>query len=1311
MKHIPYRVSAALGMALATLGGGGALLAQPLTKVDIAPPFQFVEPGSYTTGVGDAFTIMGWGTPFYSNMRFSVDNPDGDQNSTGDVMTFAHEEINGDFDKRVRITSIQNAAFPTDAWARGGLMVRTGTNHFKASLHIVAGNPTAGGGANSVQFAGRPLDGQDYTIFGRSYSGVAANLPNQWLRLRRVGDYFSAYVGTNGTSWTLIGERYQEWPEKVYVGAYASAGTEGTQAAVGFATYGTVPVNDITPPRLVSAGTIDKKLVGVKFSEPVKFSTAKNKANYRLSQGTINNILSGISGDAVYLEVSGLTDDNFSVTITGGIQDTAGNLIAANSVAQARALNWNSIDLGRIQNPNNRPTPGDDPYRVGRAVAISSDENPEVEVVAGGSNAWDPGDYIHYLYRTTPLSGNFDVTIAVSRYDRSARQGGYSNSGLMLRARPYRAGMEFTTDGTKVPMVANTTYLENSAPNRGAIPLWRLAEGGGYGNGNAGFSWSTIIGGIKGYYSGLRGLDASGRIDPQSSPNSARYLRIKREGTVYFFYASWDGVDWAQVDRRDLPALPNELLLGFSSMTDSGAFPPPFSAYGNNGHMMDPNDPLNPQNPAIDPPAPGGRSYMNESNYAAQRIKVFPNGVKTPLPVAFETANIRAADSLALDGTFTGTGTYSFNLSGGGTGYARNLPAPEDGSTGGDEMNFAYEEVTGDFDQQVRITAITSQFFNMFDGSPYVPFEGEPTPVDNWARGGLMVRASTNTYSALLKMTAGNPAGANAVQVLGRGLDAQRYTLFSRSYPGVTNAIPNLWMRIQRTGNAFSFYLSSDGVNWSLVAQRYQEMPATLLLGTYAAGAMDPNDFTNNPLQLLSRTTVRYADYKKVDLGDLVPPALLSAGTLDKKTVGVKFSEQVDSATAAVASNYTLSQGTVSSVKIGIGGDTAYLTVNGLTSDTFTVTVNGVKDHAGNAIAANSSVGAKAIGYVSQDLGSIQNPNARPTPGDDPYRVGQAVAISSDANPEVEIIGGGSNAWDPGDYVHYLYRSTPLVGDFDVSVAVSRYDRSANQGGYSNSGLMLRASPYLAGLEYTTAGTKVPMVANTTYLENSGPGRGAIPLWRETEGGGYGYGNAGFSWTTLIGGIKGYYTGLRSVDATGAVDVESAPASARFLRIKRVGNEFTFFASWDGSTWETVDTRTLDLPNTLLYGFSTMTDSGASAPPASAYGANGHTIDPQDPLNPYNPLIDPPVPGGRSFMNESNYAAQRIRLFPNGVVLGPPGPLTISNTGGSVTISWPGTGTLQAAPTVNGPWTPVANQTNPYPVTPSGGHTFYRLAR
>lgn len=43
----------------------------------------------------------------------------------------------------------------------------------------------------------------------------------------------------------------------------------------------------------------------------------------------------------------------------------------------------------------------------------------------------------------------------------------------------------------------------------------------------------------------------------------------------------------------------------------------------------------------------------------------------------------------------------------------------------------------------------------------------------------------------------------------------------------------------------------------------------------------------------------------------MVPPQLVSVGSLDRKTVGVKFSEPVSSATATVTANYTLSQGTV----------------------------------------------------------------------------------------------------------------------------------------------------------------------------------------------------------------------------------------------------------------------------------------------------------------------------------------------------------------------------------------------------------------
>jgi hypothetical protein len=47
--------------------------------------------------------------------------------------------------------------------------------------------------------------------------------------------------------------------------------------------------------------------------------------------------------------------------------------------------------------------------------------------------------------------------------------------------------------------------------------------------------------------------------------------------------------------------------------------------------------------------------------------------------------------------------------------------------------------------------------------------------------------------------------------------------------------------------------------------------------------------------------------------------------------------------------------------------------------------------------------------------------------------------------------------------------------------------------------------------------------------------------------------------------------------------------------------------------------------------------------------------------------------------------------------------------GGQVRISWSGSGTLQEAPSLTGPWTTAASQTNPQNVTPTGTMKFYRI--
>ncbi|MCX6924610.1 MAG: hypothetical protein NT154_15550, partial [Verrucomicrobia bacterium] len=707
----------------------------------------------------------------------------------------------------------------------------------------------------------------------------------------------------------------------------------------------------------------------------------------------------------------------------------------------------------------------------------------------------------------------------------------------------------------------------------------------------------------------------------------------------------------------------------------------------------------------------GNLAYVASGSWGLTVLKLQGGPFTTnqpPILTGFQKVDIRPADESpvephAVSGSWTYTGPDSFNMTGGGTGRFRNLAAPFDGSVGGDEVTFAYETLTGDFDKQVNLTSLTNRLYNN-NGSAY-DYVSVPPVVDEWARAGLMVRKDpTNAYAQCLKLVAANPAGANVVRVIGRGLDGQNYTGFSGDYAGVSNALPKQYLRMKRVGNAFSCYVSKDGVVWSLISERYQEMPSTVYFGPYCAASLNPADSIGNPNGLLSLALASFTAYKNVDLGDASGPVLISAGTLDKKTVGVKFNEKVSSATATVIANYSLSQGTVTAAKLGITGDSVYLTVSGLTTDTFTVSVTNVTDTAGNKIAANSSVSARVSGWVASDIGYIQSPTPTrtPTPGDDPYRPGQTVATSSDDAPEVEIIGGGSNGWNAGDYLHYVYNPIPMSGDFDVALKMSHYEHpdTAGQGGYSNSGLELRKALYNTGEEYTQAGTKVPMIANTTYYNYAGgPGCGAIPLWRNSVHGSYGNGNAGYGWETLINGIKGYYPGINATDSVGTADPQSSPFSAHWLRIKRAGANYTFYASWNGLQWDTVDTKTttdITVAGPLLLGFATMNDSGGGTPPSSSYAGNGHTIDPLDPLNPAN--------AGGNVQNESNYTVTRVRLYSGTAAVG---AIQTVWSGSQVSLTF--AGTLVSSTSLTGPWTVVPQQSSPYPVTPAGPQLYYRV--
>ena len=173
-----------------------------------------------------------------------------------DSFNFLYQEIEGDFDVRLRMenVSLVNAA------TRGGLMVREDAS--PGSRNVYVGTYPANGDNHWVATARTTPDGDTIILPGGYVTRDASfAFPNAWVRLKRVGQTFTTHYGSNGLDWVQLGESFtvdSAYPDTVMLGIASSsidnAGNVGNSyAAFEYSQYGPSATETPSPRLTVSS--------------------------------------------------------------------------------------------------------------------------------------------------------------------------------------------------------------------------------------------------------------------------------------------------------------------------------------------------------------------------------------------------------------------------------------------------------------------------------------------------------------------------------------------------------------------------------------------------------------------------------------------------------------------------------------------------------------------------------------------------------------------------------------------------------------------------------------------------------------------------------------------------------------------------------------------------------------------------------------------------------------------------------------------------------------------------------------------------
>jgi len=436
---------------------------------------------------------------------------------------------------------------------------------------------------------------------------------------------------------------------------------------------------------------------------------------------------------------------------------------------------------------------------------------------------------------------------------------------------------------------------------------------------------------------------------------------------------------------------------------------------------------------------------------------------------------------------------------------------------------------------------------------------------------------------------------------------------------------------------------------------------------------------------------------------DTTPPVVVGATAFPGSTkVGLMFNEILDVASAGTAANYKVNGAAVISalVRTNVANELTdeknlvQLTVATALTNDFTITLSGVKDFKGNAMASTTVTG-KILNLTISDIGSTGTDPGAP----DPQKPTQVTTWGPGA---FDVLTTGSNDyWNNADGMNFIW--TPKTNSFDVKVRVVSVSPIDN---WSAGAIEVREGPptpdgggwelarhYFGKVDY--GGPDIVLDSATATGANVYEFNGRLapgdPTLRETA-------------NTAPGGSVGW----GGTPGPGNGPPAYPNAWIRIARVKGGTNDHMIgYSSIDGVNWDvrqdvdlTDDTHAgfLDLngnpagpmPDVLYVGLGSVSHTGIGNNNSSNGGTGGPNADGTGLW--YSPLGQP-------------YSAWIIyRDFGDVAGTSPPvGPTLAFQVAADGTITLTYTGTLVSSDTVNGTYQPVAGATSPFQVKPKSG--------